>query len=442
MLFNDRKRRILFSFFVGMLLFFLFSSLLLNAVYDVPFKQIPIIAPRIVASELLQYIYSEDSRHAEKIVAKYFTTSVEKERIYSVISWIDLEKRVASKINYDDVVVKSIPFVYESLSNPSIIKLKNYISSQIVLDSFLDEYSQMLMLFEWIGRQWDHGTDIPSGGYSHFDPLELLRSAREGGRFWCEVSARFTVYAATAMGWPSRLVSLSRSGYKWEHAVAEVWSNQFGKWFVVDTDFNLCYEKKGVPLSAFELCHCNDKRDGFPEIEIREIAPKKPSIKMIDLLPYYSYCHIDLRNDWLSRDLAKGSPVGGDRSTWWTAREHLGKILTIMKRIDEQRVFDWPVNVVDILPYCHMSQIPESTDQQYYVGFEAYSPYFYNFEWRLDWGEWITGKKAEIQLPLTPGRHSLMVRIRTIGGYTGPINELRYRISDNSPAIIKPIPMF
>jgi hypothetical protein len=289
----------------------------------------------------------------------------------------------------------------------------------------------MLVLFNWIGRQWDHGTDIPVGGYSHFDPIELLRSAIEGGRFWCEVSAKFTVYASTAMGWPARLVSLSRYGYEWEHAVAEVWSNKFGKWFVVDTDFNLYYEKNGIPLSAFELCHFGEKMTVESALTIKQIAPKKTSIRMIDLLPYYAYVHIDLRNDWLSRDLAKGSPVGGDLSTWWTAREYIGNILTIMKRVDDQRIFDWPVNVVDILPYRKKNQFSHGTDH-YYVRFEAYSPYFQHFEWKFNGGIWKKGKKAEILLPFSPGRHRLAVRVRMTNGGVGPVNVLNYHVADTS----------
>jgi hypothetical protein len=401
-----------------------------KTVYDVPFSQAPIIVPRIAASKLLQFFYSEDNRLVEEIVSTYSTSSVEKKRLSYGISWFDFAKGISSQIDYDDVIIKSVPFVYESLDNPSIIKLKGYLSSQIELNHRLDEFSQMLVLFDWIGRQWDHGTDIPAGGYSRFDPIVLLRSAREGGRFWCEVSARFTVYAATAMGWPARLVSLSRSGYQWEHAVAEVWSNQFGKWFAVDTDFNLYYEKNDTPLSAFELCHYGEKLAAGSELVIKQIAPKKPSVKMIDLLPYYAYIHIDLRNDWLSRDLAKGSPAGGDLSTWWTARESIKNILTIKKRVDDQSFFDWPVNVVNIRPYRKLNRFSVST-YQYYVGFEAYSPYFRHFEWRLDEGKWLKGKKAEILLPLASGGHRLMVRVRTTNGLVGPVNELSYHISDH-----------
>ena len=45
---------------------------------------------------------------------------------------------------------------------------------------------------------------------------------------------------------------------------------------------------------------------------------------------------------------------------------------------------------------------------------------------------------AEVLLPLAPGRHRLIVRVRTINGFVGPVNELSYHIPDTSLVVKEP----
>lgn len=245
---------------------------------------------------------------------------------------------------------QQVPFVYQTPGQPYLVSLREKYRLKELSEGAGDEYGEMLLVFRWLGTRWDHGADAVPGGTRQLNPALVIEGGARGGKYWCEIAAKVTVEVASALGWPARLVTASKDGYNWDHAVAEIWSNRFNKWFAVDTDFNVIYEAEGIPLSAFELCHDGPKLKRQGRLQLRLLAPAKPSLKLVDLVPFYRYVHIDLRSDWFTRKLRPLSPVGGDLSTWWTARPDLGPILTGKKRVDNPQQFDWKLNQVEISP--------------------------------------------------------------------------------------------
>lgn len=325
-----------------------------------------------------------------------------------------------------------IPFVYE---DPDIAYLHNFAEEIGLLNEIIhstkNEYDKMISVFSWVGSLWDHGTDPTPCGTTDCTPEDFYYSALAGKDFWCEVTAKFTVHIATALGWPARLVTASRNGYTWEHAVAEIWSNQFNKWFLVDTDFNILYENEGIPLSSYELCHYGYKFRRNGTLKIRKFAPLKHGLDNIDLLPFYKYIHMDLRNDWITRQLRRGSPVGGDISTWWTARVKLGPIITAQTRVDDQVQYNWLVNQIQIYPIT----IRKISSEKYSitVGLRAYSPYFQFFEFSLDNGPWLICEKNRMTIPIVNGNHRINCRVLTLKGNIGPIYFVDYYYASNLP---------
>ena len=115
---------------------------------------------------------------------------------------------------------------------------------------------------------------LPTAHGKH-DPLAILKTGQAGAAYWCEIAAHTMTQAATSLGFIARLVTLSRDGYDWSHAVTELWSNEFRKWVLFDTDFNVVYEDDGVPLSAAELVDLNrDHEQG--RVTFNHFAPSKP----------------------------------------------------------------------------------------------------------------------------------------------------------------------
>jgi len=115
-----------------------------------------------------------------------------------------------------------------------------------------NDFQMALALMAYVKSLWKHNTD--KGFYpQHFDAFKMIELGREGKGFWCQVYAMTFVELACYLGLPARVVALSQKGYISGHAVVEVWSNIWNKWFVVDPDFNIYYLRKGVPLNAIEL---------------------------------------------------------------------------------------------------------------------------------------------------------------------------------------------
>ncbi|BCO07680.1 hypothetical protein GF1_00560 [Desulfolithobacter dissulfuricans] len=383
---------------------------------------------RLLVARVLGTVYLSDNADARRIRVNYYHGGARtQDYVAPGNSWKKLDQAIPGFTFLDDLsrnysLPSEVPFIYEDLKAPYLVLLRTKYGLDAITADSPDEFSSMLQLGKWVGSLWDHGVDpLPEEG--KYDPLAILSKSEQGSSYWCEIAAIVMVQAATSMGWPSRLVTASRDGYRWEHAVAELWSNQFEKWFVIDADYNIFYMADGKPLSAYELCRFGPTLQQKGKLQVKKIAPMKPSLKLQDLLPYYRYVHIDLRNDWYSRKLRRGSPAGGDLATWWTARPGLEHLLTAKKRVDDQSVFDWPVNIVSIIPE-KLSYKKNSDNPELYLSLSGYSPYFERFQISLDTAEFKNLQGSIFRIDLQSGRHCLRARMITSAGSAGPVSSV------------------
>ena len=298
---------------------------------------------RVVATPVLARWYEDDLDDSATQRRAYWHSGSDQRAIPEIAvsgnSWPGLDTREVnfSFIDYGPPLrgLHDLPFVYESPDAPHLEDLRTRYDIAYVIADAQDEYDAMLKLGAWVGTRWDHGVDPVPGGSQVHQVADVIAAGEAGSKFSCEIASRTLVHTATALGWPARLVTASRDGYTWEHAVAELWSNQFEKWFLIDADFNLVYEAEGVPLSAFELSHEGPRLQDANKLLVRPIAAAKPSLPPQDLMAFYAYIHVDLRNDWSSRRLPRGSPAGGDLATWWTVRPTFGPVLAAKRRNDD-----------------------------------------------------------------------------------------------------------
>lgn len=391
-------------------------------------------AARVAVTPIAALLGSEDVRDAEQAVASYYVGTVDPSGVSPGESWTKIEQRVPGfRLDEKSVLPApqaGIPFVYQKGSAEYLRKFRETYRLDEVVAGAPDEYEAMLRLGGWLGSQWDHGLDVLPNDSQVCDPVAVIERGRAGAKYWCEVAARTLVHASSALGWEARLITGSSDGYTWEHAVAEIWSNRFDKWFVIDADLNVVYEEGGVPLSAFEL-HSRGlalRTDG--RLKVRRIAPPKPSLPRADVLPLYSYIHIDMRSDWCTRKLSRGSPVGGDRATWWAAHEPLrSHLLTAKIRVDDEARFDWRLNNVAL--YAGEPKV-SAEGAALTVNLFAYSPQFAGFQVRKDDLEWQDLPGHSMLLPLEPGDHSLSVRARLVSGATGPESRVGYSFQANA----------
>lgn len=147
------------------------------------------------------------------------------------------------------------PFTSFEYTDPHLGQLREKYHLKSIIQGAADEWSAQQRLKDWVYRK------IPGGDpkSSPSNALEILEKAEKGERFYCTFYAITYVECAHALGWQTRKIGVDRKhpgGYQLgssHHGVAEVWSNQFCKWIVMDAQSNLHFEKEGVPLSAYEI---------------------------------------------------------------------------------------------------------------------------------------------------------------------------------------------
>ena len=382
---------------------------------------------RVLLTPMYAAVYDSDRANAAALSHRYWVGDPRAGSAMPQESWKRLEGRLpgfsVTSFESSPGPGPDIPFVYEQPSARYLSDLRTHFELDSLVAAEPDEYQSMLRLANWLGTRWDHGTDTVPGGTKVCEPVEVIEDGEGGARYWCEIAARTTVQAATSLGWPARLITASRDGYTWEHAVAELWSNQFDKWFVVDTDFNVVYEHEGVPLSAFELSQQGEELRRNHTLTVRRFAPPKPSLPLKDMVPFYEYVHVDMRNDWCSRPLPRASPAGGDRATWWSARPTLPRVLTANVRVDDPAVFDWKLNHVAL--YASSSSRLAGGKLLLGIGLSSYSPTFRAFEVRVDGGKWQQTGSVH-NFVLAPGAHTIEARVLTESHYPGRVSQAQF----------------
>jgi hypothetical protein len=310
------------------------------------------------------------------------------------------------------------PFVYENPDAPHLRALRERYDLPGVIAGAANEYDAILKLAAWVGTRFDHGTDPTVGGDKACDPVGLIEAGRSGQRYWCEIAARLMVHAATSLGWPSRIVTASTDGYTWEHAVAEIWSTQLRKWVLVDTDFNVVYEVDGAPLSAVDVLRLGHELQRNGQLHIREFAPPKPHIPTGgDTIALYRYIHVDMRTDWCTRRLARGSPAGGDVATWWTGVASLHPLLTARAHRDF-RSFAVPGDYLAATP---VSASADPSNIRLRLSATAYQPFRSPIEFRVGNAPWMTLSTSTFVVALDEG-----------------VNHLELKFSDSYSAGITP----
>jgi hypothetical protein len=375
---------------------------------------------RIVSTHVCKHVYRNDVAESDAIVRRYWVPAPPGAES-TVFPGVRCENGLSRLKD-----ARATPFVYESPDAPHLKRLRDTFDLPKLIAGASTEYDAMLALGAWLGSRWDHGCDPIPGGTPAMDVVHTIRQGMRGQKYWCEVASKVAVQGFAAMGWPARLVSASSDGRRWEHAVLEAWSSEFARWFVIDTDFNVVYEARGVPLSAYELCHDGLALQRQGDLHIRPLGAPKPSLPYTDQLPFFACISLDLRSDWYTRKLKRGSPAGGDLATWWTARPGFARSLAPKVRVDDRDRFNWPVNVA----WLRLEDV-QAVDGSYAVRarLHAYAPHFAAFQASVDDGNWTTVDGDVLQLGLSPGSHTIHVRIKTSSGGCGMSNAVRLHLS-------------
>jgi hypothetical protein len=155
-------------------------------------------------------------------------------------------------------IVKSrFPFAYERHDTPQLAELRDRYRLDEVVAPGRSEWEQLLLLRDWVHSRWDHGWATADRN----NALEVLARAEQGSDFACGYYMATLTQTALALGFQARCVGITKTATSWMapdeghigHAVAEVWSQDWHKWVLLDADMNVHYEHHGLPLNALEI---------------------------------------------------------------------------------------------------------------------------------------------------------------------------------------------
>jgi transglutaminase superfamily protein len=304
------------------------------------------------------------------------------------------------------IIRSSYKFGYQSVSDSRICRLKDKYGIDRLFPTGSD-FIGIIALMNWVNSQWHHGTT----GATEFDPGKfeadrILSHAKHGDQFWCHVAAMTFIQLASSVGIQARLISLSQDGYNPDHAVAEVWSNEKQKWFMVDTDFNIWYTRNGVPLNVLEihnLMMSNETNQIQIQKGINRLTPEYEK-RIPVLYKFYRYFDVDMRNDWLTNQYFPGHPARSDKATLFWRDDRSPPVLNLKTKISSPLDLYWDLNRTELI----LSSLSPGK-MTVAVDIATHTPNFSHFEVEFDSYEICKVTSNRIVWPLHLGGNSLKV---------------------------------
>jgi hypothetical protein len=323
--------------------------------------------------------------------------------------------------------------------DPQMAALRERYRLRDVVSGASDEWTAQLKLKQWVHER------IP-GGDPRVTPrhaLEILDLAARGEKFYCTYYTVTYTECAQALGWQARKLGIDRrhgpEGMEsTHHGVAEVWSNQFAKWVVVDPQSNLHFEKDGVPLSAWEIRAEWLRNQGKDVAHVVGVPPasitRNPAIvwwerKDEDETATYFWIYISNDSTSGADDGSSGLIFPQDAAhageTWYqnddqTRRGVLHPGYTNKRFRPTNRIEDayWTVGLTEV-------QIKGVSRGVILLGLDSYCPHWTAYEASYDADGWRQVEDAAfLKWKLKKGWNKLRLRTKNAGEVRGPETRL------------------
>ena len=159
------------------------------------------------------------------------------------------------EFNSHPLVRPSRPFECEPLNHPLLAELRRKHKLDEVVAGAATQFERIVRLNHWVSQQWDWHP--PEVRYPEWNALEILERQADGkplGGF-CGQYAIVMVQCCLAMGMQARFVFGCTPGVISGHEVAEVWSDEYGKWVLMDPNMDRHYLDRAtkVPMNMMDL---------------------------------------------------------------------------------------------------------------------------------------------------------------------------------------------
>lgn len=358
-----------------------------------------------------------------------------------------------SRCQNPDIVSGRFGFTHEDADEPKLRMLRDQYDLDRVVGSG-GEFDQQVGLRNWRATKFKHGFHVPPEcgrlGPIRWDAMLFLQAAEMGASFACPVAAIVYVQLCLAMGWPARLVEIAKADTDGPsadgnsaHTVSEVWSNQFGKWILMDSDCNCHYSRDGVPLSALEVREAwitgdaeavalEQGRPDNRDWDVRGLDSRYDSKQMhVDffrhrIMDYYHTVRVTLRNNHLSQPLwpGGGGDIGFLPQVEWVDALAKPKLMwngTVRPGVyysGRRDDLEWRHNQVNVQLACETYGDPFKPGLLWRVTLDSVTPWFSHYEVGIDGGAWRR-VPASFVWPLHVGCNQLQARSHNRMGRAG-----------------------
>lgn len=315
------------------------------------------------------------------------------------------------------LVRPSYSFAYQLAEEPRLQILRQRWRLDHVIAGASSEYEKILRLKRWVRQQWENGWD--RGDLQFVPPWDAMvvleLASRKLTLGMCTHYASTFVQCCNAVGLVARVVIIT------SHCVAEVWSNQFGKWILMDPgcDFDdgrkgsRSFERNGVPMSALDLHLAHVHRDYNGVVELND--PEKFGGSLEENIALYRQFGVTRRNNFLT-SLYPEEPEHGavaytyDGHIWYDSDQMpLPQFSLTSRRAGD---FHWTLHETAI----HLQTGPEPNSLA--VLLDTVTPNFETYLVRFNNGDWEE-QGAALLWRLRLGSNTLRAKTRNRFGVEG-----------------------
>ena len=322
-----------------------------------------------------------------------------------------------SAFHHEQIVRPSYTFAHQLADEPRLKILRERWRLEHVIQGGETEFEKILRLKRWIRQQWENGWD--RGTLEFVPPWDAMVVLELAGRKlslgMCTHYSSTFVQCCLALGINARVTIISC------HCVAEVWSNDYKKWVMMDPGCDAddgCkgtrhFERNGIPMSALELHQAYANKDYEGVVEIND--PEKFGGTLESNISLYRQFCATRRNNYLTSLLPEEPEHGAvsytyDGHLWHNSiTEPLPQFSRLSRR---EGNFHWTLNQTVI----YLQQGEELNTIN--VLLDTVTPNFETYLVQFDGGDWAEQSEAFVW-NLHVGQNTLRAKTRNVFGILG-----------------------
>lgn len=330
------------------------------------------------------------------------------------------------------IAYSSINWAWERWDRPQFDELRKRENLDGVISGSKTQFEAIIKLLEYATTHVPRKYSAPLPEYPGWDALSILkRIDRHGSVGMCIQFNNILNGLCMAYGWQARLVNCMN------HEIAEVWSDDYGKWVYLEASYGNHYlydTETGIPMNFLDL-HRRYTDYYFPErpidwmnnltsashaSEIIENRSDKPPVKRSsttyhqnEMLAYKGFVHSAFmrmlpRNNFYEKPYPIPLTHG---SSWWPWN---GYINWYDDRTPPKRQYSWhtdrPRDMWPDLNLVHVDAVSGHSNKFLFLRFETYTPNFCHFEVDENDGGWKQVDGDRWTWVLASGKNMLRVR--------------------------------